>query len=58
MPKTMTRFRQDERAATAIEYALLAGLIALVAIAGLGVAFNAISAKFNLISNTVSSSNS
>ena len=49
------RFRADQSAATAIEYGLIAGLIALVVIGGMGVAFSAISTKFNTASNAISS---
>ncbi|MGC1302416.1 MAG: Flp family type IVb pilin [Caulobacteraceae bacterium] len=49
------RFSADQSAATAIEYGLIAGLIALVVFAAMGVAFSAISTKFNIVSNAVAS---
>ena len=56
MRDLVQRFRADEGAATAIEYGLIAGLIALLVIAGMGVAFSAISAKLNAASNAISGS--
>ena len=47
------RFHADQGAATAIEYGLIAGLIALVVIVGMGVTFTAISAKFAVASNAI-----
>ena len=52
MTKFMTRFAKDESGATAIEYGLIAALIALVLVGALstlgpklGTAFNNVSAK-------------
>ncbi len=56
MKEFFRRFRADESAATAIEYGLIAGLIALVVIGAMGAAFNAISTKFNTASNAIYSS--
>ncbi|WP_174299859.1 Flp family type IVb pilin [Caulobacter sp. S45] len=55
MRATIGRFILDENAATAVEYGLIAGLIALVVIVGVNSAFTAISNKFNVASNTLAS---
>ena len=49
--KLITAFFKDESAASALEYGLVVGLIALVIIAGLGLAGNALSHMFNFIGN-------
>jgi pilus assembly protein Flp/PilA len=51
MSKLVARFVKDESGATAIEYGLIAALIALAIIAGAGAVGNSLSAKFNSISN-------
>ena len=56
MRKLAQSFIRDESAATAVEYGLIAGLIAVVVIVGMTSAFNAIGAKFNVVSNTISGS--
>jgi pilus assembly protein Flp/PilA len=56
MQKLIQRFCTDQGGATAIEYGLIAGLIALVVIGGMGAAFSAIAGKFNVASNAVSAS--
>ena len=49
---TLKRYRCDERAATAIEYGLVAGIIA-VAIIGISATGGALSALYNTLSNIV-----
>ena len=49
---------RDETGATAIEYGLIAALIALAIIAGAGALGNAINAKFTAIGNTLNTSGS
>ena len=53
MRRTIVRFAHDRRAATAVEYTLIAALIALVVIAGMGSAFRAIAGQFNVVSNNL-----
>jgi pilus assembly protein Flp/PilA len=48
------RFLNNESGATAVEYGLIAALIGVVIIAGAGALGNALNAKFNAISTTVS----
>ena len=48
------RFNQDERGATAIEYALIAGLIAIVIITSVTLVGTRLSAKLTLVSNKLS----
>ena len=47
------RFLQDESAATAIEYGLIAALIAVVVIGAVTAVGNNLSGKFNNIANSV-----
>jgi pilus assembly protein Flp/PilA len=54
----ITRFIQDENGATAIEYGLIAALIAVVIIAALSLLGNSISSKFQTIANSVSAAGS
>jgi pilus assembly protein Flp/PilA len=56
MSNLIARFVKDESGATAIEYGLIAALIALAIITGAGALGNALNAKFNLIASTVSGS--
>ena len=58
MPSIVSRFIRDETGATAIEFGLIAALIALAIIAGAGALGNAINAKFTKIGNTLNSSGS
>jgi pilus assembly protein Flp/PilA len=51
---SVARFVGDETAATAIEYGLLAGLIALVIISGARTLGTRLSAKFNAIAANLS----
>lgn len=53
MTKFFARFRKDESGATAIEYALIAGLIAVVIIGGATTLGSNISQKFTDIAKTV-----
>ncbi|WP_082222400.1 Flp family type IVb pilin [Mesorhizobium loti] len=58
MKKIFKRFVQDESGATAIEYGLIAALIALAIITGAGALGNSINAKFTKIGTTLNSSGS
>lgn len=51
----LTRFIQDEDGATAIEYGLIAALIAVVIIGALTLLGESISSKFDQIATAVSS---
>lgn len=53
MSKIIARFAKDESGATAIEYGLIAALIALAIIAGAGTIGNELGSKFNSIGNTL-----
>ena len=53
MTKFVTRFLKDESGATAIEYGLIAALIAVVLIGALGAVGTSLGGKFNEISNAV-----
>ncbi len=54
MNKLFARFIKDESGATAIEYGLIAGLIAVVIIAALSAVGTKLSTKFNEISSNLS----
>jgi pilus assembly protein Flp/PilA len=54
MKKFLNKIRKDESGATAIEYGLIAALIAVVLISSLGLLGNNISNSFGKISNSVS----
>jgi pilus assembly protein Flp/PilA len=54
MSKFVTRFLKDESGATAIEYGLIAALIAVVLVASLGAVGDALSGAFTTISDEVS----
>lgn len=56
MSKLVARFVKDESGATAIEYGLIAALIALAIIVGAGALGNAINAKFTSIGSTLNTS--
>jgi pilus assembly protein Flp/PilA len=58
MTKLLSRFHKDESGATAIEYGLIAALIALAIIAGAGALGNALSNKFTTIASTLKNSGS
>jgi len=49
----MTRFTRDENGATAIEYGLIAALIAVVIIGALTVLGTTLDSKFNEVSNSL-----
>lgn len=49
----LSRFFKNSKGATAIEYALIASLIAVVAIAGMRAIGNKIKAQFGLIADTI-----
>lgn len=51
MTKLLSRFYKDESGATAIEYGLIAALIALAIMVGAGALGNSIGAKFNGIAD-------
>lgn len=51
--KLMTRFTRDESGATAIEYGLIAALIAVVIIGALTLLGTTLETKFNEVSNSL-----
>ena len=53
MSKFVTRFLKDESGATAIEYGLIAALIAVVLVASLGALGGALNTKFNDIATKI-----
>jgi pilus assembly protein Flp/PilA len=53
MTKLVRKFIADESGATAIEYGLIAALIALAIMVGAGAVGNSLDAKFNLIASTL-----
>ncbi|AZO41196.1 MULTISPECIES: Flp family type IVb pilin [Mesorhizobium] len=55
MSNLIARFVKDESGATAIEYGLIAALIALAIITGAGALGNALNAKFTTIGTTLNS---
>jgi pilus assembly protein Flp/PilA len=54
MKNLLSRFSQDQSGATAIEYGLIAGLIAVVIIAAITTVGTKLSAKFNVIAANLS----
>ncbi len=54
MTKLALKFARDESGATAIEYGLIAALIAVAIIAGAGMVGSSLNAKFAVIATTVS----
>ena len=54
MTKFMTRFAKDESGATAIEYGLIAALIAVVIISGVSVLGTNLNSKFSSVATKVS----
>ena len=58
MTKFFERFVRNESGATAVEYGLIAALIAVVIIAGATALGSALNAKFQAIGSTVSSAGS
>ena len=55
MKKFMQKFRKGESGATAIEYGLIAALIAVVLITSLGRLGNNMSARFNSVGTSIGS---
>lgn len=53
MTKLLSRFAKDESGATAIEYGLIAALIALAIIAGAGLLGTALNKQFSAIATCV-----
>jgi pilus assembly protein Flp/PilA len=53
MTKFVSRFLKNESGATAIEYGLIAALIAVVVIGAVTAVGNNLSGKFNTIANSV-----
>lgn len=53
MSKFVTRFLKDESGATAIEYGLIAALIAVVIITGVGALGTTLNAKFTTIKGEI-----
>ncbi|ESY74287.1 Flp family type IVb pilin [Mesorhizobium sp. M0051] len=53
MSNLIARFVKDESGATAIEYGLIAALIALAIITGAGALGNSLNAKFTAIGTTL-----
>jgi pilus assembly protein Flp/PilA len=58
MSKLWNRFLKDESGATAIEYGLIAALIAVAIIAALGVMGNAMRNTFRFVGNSLTAANS
>jgi pilus assembly protein Flp/PilA len=54
MSQMLRTFVKDDNGASALEYGLVVGLIALVIIAGLGLAGNTLSKLFNYIGSELS----
>jgi pilus assembly protein Flp/PilA len=57
MSKLFARFVKDESGATAIEYGLIAALIALAIMVGAGAVGNALDEKFQGIADTLNETN-
>jgi pilus assembly protein Flp/PilA len=57
MKNMFKKIKKNESGATAIEYGLIAALIAVVLISSLGLLGNNIKGSFSLISNKVSANN-
>ena len=57
MSTFITQFINDEEGATAIEYGLIAALIAVACIAALGAVGNQLSTTFNSVSGKLSTAN-
>jgi pilus assembly protein Flp/PilA len=54
MKNLLSRFSQNQSGATAIEYGLIAGLIAVVIIAAVSTVGKNLGAKFNVIASNLS----
>jgi pilus assembly protein Flp/PilA len=57
MKKFLNKIRKDESGATAIEYGLIAALIAVILISSLGLLGNNVANSFTKVSNAVSGAN-
>lgn len=57
MSNLFARFVKDESGATAIEYGLIAALIALAIIVGAGALGNSLNSKFQKIANKLDTTN-
>jgi pilus assembly protein Flp/PilA len=57
MSKIFSRFKKNESGATAIEYGLIAALIAVAIIAGATVVGNQLSTSFNNVGNSLTNAN-
>lgn len=57
MSNIFARFVKDESGATAIEYGLIAALIALAIMVGAGAVGNALDDKFQSVANTLNDTN-
>ena len=55
MNKLIRKFRRDDSGVTAIEYGLIAALIAIVLITALTLIGTSLSDKFNLVATAISS---
>jgi pilus assembly protein Flp/PilA len=55
MSKFVTRFMKDESGATAIEYGLIAALIAVVLVTAVGLLGKNLSTTFNTVATSLSS---
>ena len=53
MPKFATRFFRNQAGATAIEYALIAALIAMVVVTSLGALGAKLSGSYNVVTSTL-----
>jgi pilus assembly protein Flp/PilA len=53
MSKFVTSFLKDESGATAIEYGLIAALVAVVLVTALGLLGNKLSGTFNTVANNL-----
>lgn len=56
MPKLVSHFLKDESGATAIEYGLIAALIAVTLITGLSALGNSLNTQFNALSSKLNQS--
>lgn len=56
MSKFIARFMRDELGATAIEYGLIAALVAVVLVTALGLLGSNLSGTFNKVANDIPSS--
>jgi pilus assembly protein Flp/PilA len=57
MKKLFSRFMKDESGATAIEYGLIAALIAVAIIVSVGLVGNETSVTFNKVKSTLTNAN-